>query len=191
MCSRLYVRSVRVCVCVCAPVCRERRGALKEERPDLQFGKLGAKLGEMWRCMSAEEKKPYEIRASGDRDRYKSEMGSYQSANMLKGNAMQQLGLTDESAYSQHAKKMKVEDGSALGLDYSQLDPAQLQLMQEQQQNYLSQLQQSQLAQVMQQAQMQQAAAAQQGVVDAQSTAATAGGDKAGQDNGEEEEDEE
>jgi hypothetical protein len=159
-------------------VCRERRGQLKEERPDLQFGKLGARLGEMWRCMSAEEKKPYEIRASGDRDRYKAEMGSYQSANMLKGNAMQQLGLTDEMAYNQHNKKMKTDDGSALGIDYGQLDPAQIQLMQEQQQNYLSQLQQSQLAQVMQQqiAQQQAQAAQQAQATDAQSQAATAGG---------------
>lgn len=103
--------------------------------------------------MSPEEKKPYEIRATGDRDRYKAEMGSYQSANMLKGNAMSQLGLTDESAYQQHSKKVKLEDGSALGLDYANLDPAQVQLLQEQQQQYLSQLQQSQLAAVMQQAQ--------------------------------------
>ena len=63
----------------------ERRASLKEEHPELQFGKLGARLGEMWRLMSAEEKRPYENRATGDRDRYKAEMGSYQSANMLKG----------------------------------------------------------------------------------------------------------
>jgi len=57
--------------------CKERRAKLKEERPDLPFGKLGARLGEMWRMLSAEEKRPYELRASGDRDRYKKEMTSY------------------------------------------------------------------------------------------------------------------
>ena len=118
----------------------------------MPFGKLGAKLGEMWRLMTPEEKKPYELRASGDRDRYKAEMGSYQSANMLKGNAMSQLGLTDDSSF-QHTKKVKLDDGSALGLDYSQLDPAQVELLQRQQQEYLTQLQQAQVAAVMQQAQ--------------------------------------
>jgi len=60
--------------------CKERRAKLKEEHPELPFGKLGAKLGEMWRVMTADEKKPYETRASNDRDRYKKEMNSYQGA---------------------------------------------------------------------------------------------------------------
>jgi hypothetical protein len=46
--------------------CKERRARLKEERPDLPFGKLGATLGELWRTLSQDEKKPYELRASGD-----------------------------------------------------------------------------------------------------------------------------
>lgn len=135
-------------------VCKERRAALKEERPDLQFGKLGAKLGEMWRTMSAEEKRPYESRATGDRDRYKAEMGSYQSANMLKGNAMSQLGLADDG-YG-NVKKPKLDDGSGLvgmagGLDYSSLDPAQLEMLQQQQQ-FMQTFQQQQMAVGMQQA---------------------------------------
>ncbi len=47
--------------------CKERRAQLKLEHPDLPFGKVGAQLGEMWRNFSAEEKKPYEDRAAGDR----------------------------------------------------------------------------------------------------------------------------
>ena len=35
--------------------------------------------------MSIEEKKHYEDRATGDRDRYKGEMSSYQSTAMMKG----------------------------------------------------------------------------------------------------------
>lgn len=139
----------------------------------------------MWRLMSAEEKKPYELRATGDRDRYKSEMGSYQSANMLKGNAMSQLGLADDSTYSQHGKKVKLEDGSSLGLDYSQLDPSQVELIQQQQQ-YLSQLQQSQIAAVMQ---------AQQGGVAGEAAYAAdgskAGGSKEDEEEGEDGEDQE
>ena len=65
--------------------CKERRAQLKLDRPDLPFGQLGKRLGEMWRSMSAEEKRLYEDRATGDRDRYKGEMNSYQSTAMMKG----------------------------------------------------------------------------------------------------------
>jgi len=58
--------------------CKERRSKLREERPDLPFGKIGAKLGEIWRTMSADEKRPYEERAANDRERYKDELGNYQ-----------------------------------------------------------------------------------------------------------------
>eukprot|EP00466_Bigelowiella_natans_P004903 jgi/Bigna1/43386/e_gw1.77.31.1 len=57
--------------------CKERRAHLKRERPDLPFGKLGAKLGEMWRDMSAEDRKPFEVKAASDRERFKQEMESY------------------------------------------------------------------------------------------------------------------
>lgn len=135
--------------------CKERRAALKEEHPELQFGKLGARLGEMWRLMSPEEKRPFENRATGDRDRYKAEMGSYQSANMLKGNAMSQLGINPDDGYSGSAaaggasKKSKLEDGSSLGsIDYSALDPVQLEMLQQQQQQYMQQFQQQQQQQL-------------------------------------------
>ena len=51
--------------------CKSRRGELKNELPELAFGKIGAKLGEMWRNMTQEEKKPYEDRAMVDRERYR------------------------------------------------------------------------------------------------------------------------
>ena len=71
---------------VCGQIfCKERRAQLKQDRPDLPFGQLGKRLGEMWRSMSNEEKKHYEDRATGDRDRYKGEMSSYQSTAMMKG----------------------------------------------------------------------------------------------------------
>jgi len=57
--------------------CKERRATLKVEHPELAFGKLGQMLGDIWRKLSADEKRPYEQRAQGDRDRYKKEMGNY------------------------------------------------------------------------------------------------------------------
>jgi LSD1 subclass zinc finger protein len=69
--------------------CKEKRAELKANRPDLPFGQLGKRLGEMWRSMTADEKRPYEDRASNDRDRYKVEMNTYQSNTMMK-----QVGAT-------------------------------------------------------------------------------------------------
>eukprot|EP00474_Spongospora_subterranea_P008415 CRZ08873.1 hypothetical protein [Spongospora subterranea] len=59
--------------------CKERRAELKSENPSLAFGKIGAKLGEIWRTLSSEEKRPYEERASSDRERYRKQMESYKS----------------------------------------------------------------------------------------------------------------
>jgi len=57
--------------------CKEKRAQLKKSRPDLPFGQLGASLGEIWRKMPVEEKKPYENRAFVDRERYHNEMALY------------------------------------------------------------------------------------------------------------------
>jgi len=62
--------------------CKAKRAELKKQHPDLAFGKIGAKLGEIWRSMAPEEKKPYEDRAALDRERYRREMLEYQSGKM-------------------------------------------------------------------------------------------------------------
>ena len=62
--------------------CQEHRNALKEAEPELAFGKLGKRLGEIWRNMTAEEKQPYEDKAGRDRGRYKQEMTRYQTEQM-------------------------------------------------------------------------------------------------------------
>ena len=62
--------------------CQEQRNQLKEAEPSLAFGKLGKRLGEIWRNMTPEEKQPYEDRAGRDRGRYKQEMTKYQSEQM-------------------------------------------------------------------------------------------------------------
>jgi hypothetical protein len=81
--------------------CKEMRPVLKKENTELSFGKIGARLGEMWRNLSAEGKKPYEDRAAADRERYRKEMENYQNA----GGATEDV---DEPA----AKKLKADDFS-------------------------------------------------------------------------------
>lgn len=49
--------------------CKENRPILKAESPDLAFGKIGSKLGELWRRLTSEQKRPYEIKAGLDRQR--------------------------------------------------------------------------------------------------------------------------
>mmetsp|Transcript_10810 Transcript_10810/g.16095 ORF Transcript_10810/g.16095 Transcript_10810/m.16095 type:complete len:171 (-) Transcript_10810:200-712(-) len=60
--------------------CKSRRPRLKEEFPELAFGKIGAKLGEIWRDLRPDEKRPFEVQAAMDRQRYKKEMEKYPGA---------------------------------------------------------------------------------------------------------------
>jgi hypothetical protein len=38
---------------------KENRAKVKEENPDITFGGIGKKLGEMWRALSEKEKAAY------------------------------------------------------------------------------------------------------------------------------------
>jgi LSD1 subclass zinc finger protein len=60
--------------------CKATRPKLRDQHSDLKFGQIGAKLGAMWRSMSASEKKPYDILANKDRERYRHEMILYTAA---------------------------------------------------------------------------------------------------------------
>lgn len=41
---------------------KEHRGKVKEENPEMTFGGLGKKLGEMWRALSDKEKEEYKTK---------------------------------------------------------------------------------------------------------------------------------
>jgi hypothetical protein len=60
--------------------CKATRPKLRDQHSDLKFGQIGAKLGAMWRSMSSSEKKPYDILANKDRERYRHEMILYTAA---------------------------------------------------------------------------------------------------------------
>mmetsp|Transcript_4514 Transcript_4514/g.7242 ORF Transcript_4514/g.7242 Transcript_4514/m.7242 type:complete len:115 (+) Transcript_4514:114-458(+) len=57
--------------------CKEHRSRVKQQHPNLPFGKIGAKLGAMWRIMSEEAKAPFEAKASLDRERFRKEVDEY------------------------------------------------------------------------------------------------------------------
>ncbi|KAI7898173.1 high mobility group box domain-containing protein [Cokeromyces recurvatus] len=52
---------------------QEKRASVKEENPEATFGQIGKILGEKWKAMSDEEKKPYVQKAEADKKRYESE----------------------------------------------------------------------------------------------------------------------
>ena len=41
---------------------KENRQKVKDENPDITFGQIGKKLGEMWRALSDKEKEEYKAR---------------------------------------------------------------------------------------------------------------------------------
>lgn len=55
----------------------DKREEVKQANPDLKMKEVLSKLGEMWREMSAEEKKPYEDKAAEDKERYNKEKEEY------------------------------------------------------------------------------------------------------------------
>ncbi|KAI8885347.1 HMG box protein, partial [Backusella circina FSU 941] len=49
------------------------REKIKQENPDATFGQLGKILGEKWKAMSEDDKKPYNDKAKADKERYEKE----------------------------------------------------------------------------------------------------------------------
>jgi hypothetical protein len=55
----------------------EMRPKVKAQNPEMSFGDMGKKLGEMFRALTPEEKRKYEKKAEDDKDRYKKEQAAY------------------------------------------------------------------------------------------------------------------
>jgi hypothetical protein len=55
----------------------ENRAAIKAENPNLTFGELAKAVGDKWKTMSDEDKKPYTDKATADKARYEREKAAY------------------------------------------------------------------------------------------------------------------
>lgn len=55
----------------------ENRDIVRSENPNVTFGQIGKLLGEKWKSLSDEEKKPYDEKAAADKKRYESEKELY------------------------------------------------------------------------------------------------------------------
>jgi hypothetical protein len=111
--------------------CKQRRQELKAASPDLPFGKIGARLGEMWRQMSNEEKKPYEEQAALDRERYRKEMLDYQTGNMpasaeqrRQKQKLMEAQRHAHQAAAQQTQQQQLDSGSDAGVDSTDIGAA-------------------------------------------------------------------
>ena len=83
--------------------CKEQRPLLKIREPDLHFSVIGQRLGDMWRTLPVEDKKPYEDAAADDRDRYKTAMHQYTTSGIRSSMGERQLSDGDGgSPWSSH-----------------------------------------------------------------------------------------
>ncbi|KAH3682519.1 hypothetical protein WICPIJ_006510 [Wickerhamomyces pijperi] len=57
----------------------ENRDLVREENPGISFGGVGKLLGEKWKALTADEKKPYEEKAEADKKRYEAQKAQYLS----------------------------------------------------------------------------------------------------------------
>jgi structure-specific recognition protein 1 len=59
---------------------QDKREQVKTDNPGIVFTDVAKKLGELWKGMGAEDKKPYEARAAEDKQRYQAAMEKYNAA---------------------------------------------------------------------------------------------------------------
>lgn len=57
--------------------CSEFRPKVKGEQPNLTIGEVAKRLGEMWNGTAAEDKQPYEKKASKLKEKYEKEVAAY------------------------------------------------------------------------------------------------------------------
>ena len=81
--------------------CKEQRPLLKQRQPELHFSSIGQILGEMWRTLPVDDKRPYELAAADDRDRYKAQMHHYTTSAIR--NSLPREMTDDSSSFSQHS----------------------------------------------------------------------------------------
>ncbi|BDD56939.1 Non-histone chromosomal protein 6 [Monascus purpureus] len=55
----------------------EQREKVREENPGISFGQVGKMLGEKWKALSDDERRPYVEKAAADKKRYDEEKKSY------------------------------------------------------------------------------------------------------------------
>jgi len=56
---------------------QDHREQVKADNPNISFGQIGKVLGEQWKNMDEEDRKPYDEKAAKDKERYEAEKSAY------------------------------------------------------------------------------------------------------------------
>ncbi|CAG8022179.1 unnamed protein product [Penicillium salamii] len=55
----------------------DNRDKVREENPGISFGQVGKQLGDKWKALSEDDRKPYDEKAAKDKKRYEEEKAAY------------------------------------------------------------------------------------------------------------------
>ncbi|KAI8912590.1 high mobility group box domain-containing protein [Gorgonomyces haynaldii] len=75
---------------------QENRPKIKEENPEASFGELGKLLGQKWKELDEEDKKPYQEKAEADKARYEKQMSEYTKKGKASDDAEEEAVEDDE-----------------------------------------------------------------------------------------------
>lgn len=74
----------------------EKRPQLKAKNPGASVGDLAKMLGSDWKTMSEEDKKPFNEKAKGDRERYDREMELWKKGEFVRSDEAEDVEDSDE-----------------------------------------------------------------------------------------------
>jgi hypothetical protein len=89
----------------------EMRPKIKEKNPEMTFGELGKKIGELFRALTPDEKEKYETKAKEDKIRYTKELAAYN------GKKVAPKEDDDDSDEDDKAKKVDSSNDDSDGLN--------------------------------------------------------------------------
>ncbi|KAJ5648204.1 nonhistone chromosomal protein 6A [Penicillium lividum] len=58
----------------------DNRDLVREENPGITFGQVGKMLGDKWKALTEDDRKPYDEKAATDKKRYEEEKAKYQES---------------------------------------------------------------------------------------------------------------
>lgn len=77
--------------------CTEKRPEIMKKYPDMKFGEVGKKLGEMWKNLSDAKKEPFKQKAIKDKERYENEMSQLNGVKPKKSKKVKKISDSDKS----------------------------------------------------------------------------------------------
>ena len=90
-----------------------RRSQIKEANPDLRNTQVSRVLGEMWRSLSDDERRPHLEKEKEEREKYKVAMTEWKQENEAKQEAQQKVLAETERHLQMHRQSMNMQEAQA------------------------------------------------------------------------------